>query len=287
MFNLFKRRELKTIDKNSTDTLLENFSSLGVTNDENGIVVSFTTFPQRIEEVKYTVYSLLNQTYKPAKVILWLTHEEFPNHEEDLPQSLLDLRKNGLTIGWTNNIRSYTKLVPTLKEFPNNPIVTCDDDIYYDTDWLEKLVDTYKANPEYIICHRAHKVKLLRGKLAPYKKWKKKIKDNKPSFSNFLTGVGGVLYPPKSLHNDVLNEELFMQLAPKADDVWFWAMALLNNTKIYIVPNAIREFAHVNPERERGLTDELTLFSFNKKGGNDIQIQKVIEHYPEILDKLI
>ena len=103
---------------------------------------------------------------------------------------------------------------------------------------------------------------------------------------NFLTGVGGVLYPPNCLYKDILNEELFMKLAPKADDVWFWAMAVLNHTKILIAKNWIRELTYVNPERERGLTNEITLFSSNKKGGNDLQIENVINHYPQILEIL-
>ena len=95
------------------------------------------------------------------------------------------------------------------------------------------------------------------------------------------------MYPPDSLYKDVLNENLFMQLAPKADDIWFWAMALLNNTKIHVVQNGIREFAHINPERERGLTDGFTLFAYNKKGGNDIQLNNIFKHYPEISKRLI
>ena len=287
MFNLFKRRELKTIDKNSISELIKNYTDIGISGEKNGVIVSLTSFPPRIDEVEYTIYSLLNQTYKPAKIILWLSYEEFPNRENDLPQSLLNLRKNGLTIGWTNNTCSYKKLIPALKEYPNNPIVTCDDDIYYDSDWLEKLVNEYKTNSECIVCHRAHKVKFQRDKFAPYKRWPKKIKSKKPSFYNFMTGIGGVLYPPDSLYKDVLNENLFMQLAPKADDIWFWAMALLNNTKIHVVQNGIREFAHINPERERGLTDGFTLFAYNKKGGNDIQLNNIFKHYPEISKRLI
>ena len=77
---------------------------------------------------------------------------------------------------------------------------------------------------------------------------------------------------------------LFTELAPKADDVWFWAMALLNNTKIYVTNHHIKALTYVNPERERGLTDQITLFSTNRTGGNDIQIQKVLKHYPQLID---
>ena len=237
-------------------------------------------------EIHYTLYSLLTQTVKPAKVVLWLGTEQFPDGEKDIPQKVLKLKENGLVIEWHKNLRSYTKLVPSLKKYPNNIIVTADDDIYYEKDWLEKLLKSHKENKNCIICHRAHRVKFDREKLAPYKKWPKKIKGGKASYLNFLTGVGGVLYPQNSLHKDVLNEELFTELAPKADDVWFWAMAVLNKTKILVVKDWIRELTYVNPERERGLTDEVTLFSFNKKGGNDLQIEKVLNHYPQIIDIL-
>lgn len=286
MLNLFKKSTLKTIDKNSLDKEIESFKNKGTTGDDEGLIISLTSFPQRMYEIHYTLYSLLTQTVKPAKVVLWLGSEQFPNGEKDIPQKVLKLKENGLVIEWHKNLRSYTKLVPSLKKYPNNIIVTADDDIYYEKDWLEKLLKSHKENKNCIICHRAHRVKFDREKLAPYKKWPKKIKGGKASYLNFLTGVGGVLYPQNSLHKDVLKEELFTELAPKADDVWFWAMAVLNKTKILVVKDWIRELTYVNPERERGLTDEITLFSFNKKGGNDLQIEKVLNHYPQIIDIL-
>lgn len=286
MFNLFKKRPLKTIDKTAVDKEIAQYNVSGVTDDENGIIISLTSFPQRMYEIHFTLYSLLTQTIKPAKVILWLGKEQFPNLEQDIPEKVLKLKENGLTIGWTNNMYSYTKLIPALREYPNNIIVTADDDIYYEKDWLEKLVKAHEKSPNDIICHRAHRIKLNNQGIAPYKKWTKKIRGTKASYLNFLTGVGGVLYLANCLYKDVLNEELFTEIAAKADDVWFWAMSVLNNTKTLVPKNHIQELTYVNPERERGLTDEITLFSSNKKGGNDLQIEKVINHYPQILEIL-
>ena len=286
MFNIFKKSELKTIDKNIVEEKIENFISEGVTNNENDVIVSLTSFPERMYEIHYTLYSLLNQSVKPAKVVLWLAKDQFPNYEEDIPQKVLDLRKNGLDIEWTDNIYSYKKLIPTLSKYPDRIIVTADDDVYYEEDWLKKLLDAYGENKDCVVCHRAHRLKLDKNGIAPYKKWDKKIKNTNPSYKNFFTGIGGVLYPPHSLFKDVLNEKLFTELAPKADDVWFWAMAVLNNTKICVAKNCIKEMTYINPERERGLTNEITLFSQNKKGGNDLQLKQIINHYPQILDLL-
>lgn len=285
MLKLFKKNSLKTINKAEIDKEIESFKSIGITGDDKDLIVSLTSFPQRMYEIHYTLYSLLTQSVKPGKVILWLAKEEFPNLEKDIPQKVLQLKQNGLTINWCTNIFSYKKLIPTLKNYPNNIIVTADDDIFYEKDWLENLIESYKNNENCIICHRAHKIKYAKnGDIAPYKNWTKKIKNIKPSYMNFLTGAGGVLYPANCFYKDILNEQLFLQLSPKADDIWFWTMAILNGTKICVAKNCIKHLTYVNPERERGMTNEVTLFSINKKGGNDVQMQKVINYYPQILE---
>ena len=236
MLNLFKKSPLKTIDKVKVDKEIQAFDLNGTTGDDKDLIISLTSFPERMYEIHYTLYSLLTQSVKPGQVILWLAREQFPNLEKDIPQKVLKLQENGLKIEWTENTYSYKKLIPALEKYPNNVIVTSDDDIFYEKDWLKKLLNGYKDNKNCIVCHRAHKIKLTKGGIAPYKKWKKKINGSKPSYLNFLTGAGGVLYPPSIFYKDVLNKQIFEELAPKADDVWFWAMAVMNNTKIF-VPN--------------------------------------------------
>ena len=90
MVKIFKKSMLKTIDKASLEKAINQFNLSGVS-DDNNIIVSLTSFPQRIYEIHYTIFSLLNQTVKPSKVILWLAKEEFPNLEKDLPDTLLKL----------------------------------------------------------------------------------------------------------------------------------------------------------------------------------------------------
>ena len=208
MLRLFKKTSLQTINKAEIDREIEAFNDIGITGDDKDLIVSLTSYPQRMYDIHYTLYSLLNQSVKPGKVILWLSKEEFPNLEADVPQKVLQLKNNGLTINWCTNTFSYKKLIPTLTNFPNNTIVTADDDIYYEKDWLKILVESHKKNSNCIISHRAHKIKFMKdGTIAPYKKWTKKIRNIKPSFLHFLTGAGGVLYPANCFYKDVLNEK--------------------------------------------------------------------------------
>lgn len=285
--NLFKKKcSLKSIDKPTLDNEISKFNEIGIDNNscrKPRIIVSLTSFPQRMHDIHYCIYSLLRQTLKPDMLILWLAKEQFPNLENDIPKEVLHFQEFGLTIKWCEDLRSYKKLIPTLKEFPEDIIITTDDDIFYDKDCIEKLYKSYLQTPNVISCHRCHRVKIDKnGEISPYKKWKKKISGESISYKNFFTGAGTVLYPPNSLYKDITNIELFTELAPNADDIWFWAMALLNNTQIKVIKNNIKTNTYINPERERGLSGELTLFASNKKGGNDTQMTNILTHYPQL-----
>lgn len=266
---------------------IENFNECGITEtmySSSKIIVSLTTFPPRIHLVYMTIYSLLTQSLKPNKIILYLANEQFPNHEADLPETLLALKKNGLEIAWCEDIKSYKKLVPVLQSYPNDVIITADDDIIYPNNWLEKLLNAHIKNPKIIFAHRVHQITFNeKNEINPYLKWNLCVK--KPEASSLLlpTGGAGVLYPPHSLYIDVSNKNLFMNLAPRADDLWFFAMAKLQGTSINLVSDPIKE-----EELITTLTRTLrkqSLFAENKTQ-NDTQLQAIMTHYPELLQKL-
>ena len=283
--NMVISNELNTV---KLEEEINNLSELGINQTKRTpqLIVSLTSYPERMYDIHYCLYSLLTQSIKPDQLILWLAEEEFSNKEKDIPKKVLNLQKFGLTIKWCNNIKSYKKLIPTLKEYPNDIIVTADDDIFYQRNWLEKLYNAYLEDNQYIYCHNAHKITFEGENIKSYTHWKKSINDNTADFINIAIGCGGILYPPNSLNKDIFNQELFMWLAPNADDMWFWAMAVLNNTKIKIIKAPINQVLYTNPRRELGLSTEHTLYQINLKGGNDLQLKNILEQYPEIKDKL-
>ena len=277
------------INKEKIACEIELFKGLGVTREKRSpqIIVSLTSYPDRIYDIHYCLYSLLNQNFKPDRLILWLSKKEFPNLEEDLPSNILNLKKHGLEVKWTEkNFRSYDKLIQSLKEYPIDIIVTADDDVFYPKDWLESLYENYDG--ENVISHRAHLIGFQSGSIKPYEHWEKEIENDKISILNFPTGVGGVIYPPNVFYKDVLKDEIFLKLSPRADDIWFWGMVVLNNKKIKVLKNGYRRIIYINPERELGLNDDRTLFRENRqKGINDEHFSALLEHYPEIKDKLL
>ena len=280
----------KGINKERIIYDIENFKDSGINEQPRTpkLIVSLTSFPERMYDLHFCLYSLLTQTLKPDEVILWLAAEEFPNKEADLPQKVLQLKDNGLTIKWCENIASYKKLIPAIKEYTNDIIVSADDDIFYPSEWLERLYNSYLKNPDYIHCHRAHKITFdAFGCIEPYEKWKKCIEDKTCSFLNFATTGGGILYPPNCFYKDILNEDIFTQLAPRADDIWFWAMCVLNNKKIKVIENSINQITYTNPARELQIFNEKTLYSTNgAAGGNDEQLKNIFNKYTCLKDKL-
>ena len=277
----------KKFDKTAVDKKLKNFVKYGLTIKKRSprLIVSLTSFPERIPYLCYTIYSLLNQSLLPDEVVLWLAEEQFPNKEKDLPEKLLNLKKNGLKIKWCKDIKSYKKLIPSFVEYPQDIIVTADDDIFYTKDWLKRLYDAYLKNPEYIHCHRARRICFdSENKILPYKNW---TPQTEPSTSvlNFFTGNGGVLYPPKSLYKDIFKEDLFAKLCPTADDIWFWAMAALNGRKINIVENCIFKPLPTDIEKESESSDALVLYKINITQ-NDVQLKNIFEYYPQLFEIL-
>ena len=241
------------------------------------LIVSLTSFPARIKTVNYTIESILLQKKKANLVVLWLATEQFPNKEKDLPKHLLRLTQFGLIIKWCNDIRSYKKLVPALEEYPNDIIVTADDDVWYPPEWLDRLYSSYLKDPTLIHVHRALQVTATDGKINKYLDWGTQIyAPQEPSYCWHITGCGGVLYPPHCLYKDVCKSKEFQSMAADLDDIWFWAMAILQHTRIKIVEQNIYDFEGVF------IVNNQSLWSYNVYDRNDSALEKLMEVYPEL-----
>lgn len=242
---------------------------------ENKIIISITSYPLRINTVHITINSLITQTIKADKIILWLAKEQFPNLEQELPQPLINLKKYNFSIEWYHDIRSYKKLIPALKKYPDAIIVTADDDNIYQSTWLEKLIASYKQHPNDIHAHRVTKFFYHNGFDA--------IGGGSfyanASYLNKLVGVGGVLYPPHCFSQNILNESLMMQLAPTNDDQWFWLHGVLNGVRVRVVEDA------QNTENYVPGTQHIGLNKINDQGNHLFwkDFSRIVNYYPQLI----
>lgn len=199
------------------------------------IIVSLTSFPDRMNTIHMCLRSLLSQKMKPDKIILYLSKEQFENTE--IPKKVLNLKQYGLQIDFCEDLKPHKKYFYAMQEYPKDIVITVDDDVFYRSNLIRDLVEEHKKRKEEIICTRAHKMKFVNGKLLPYKEWDYETIDIQES-SHYLmaTGVGGVLYPPEILPAYTFDKDKIIKLCLFADDVWLKAVEIKAGKKVYAIP---------------------------------------------------
>lgn len=251
------------------------FPNKGITHIKRApkLIVSLTSYPQRINVVPQVIDSLLRQSLKPDLIILWLAEEEFPIQEKSLPKALKRYTKFGLTIKWCSNLKSYKKIIPSLIEYPDDIIVTADDDIRYPENWLESLYSAHLIHPNEIVCHYSYQPYFEKGMTL----YQPKIINNPGLLTKtqIIGSGGGSLFPPHSLHSDTTNIALFKSLAPHNDDYWIWAMAKLNNTPMRLIEDFMDNIVCIDGTQETGLWQ-----SRNQEECGATEFNRIVQKYP-------
>ena len=257
---------------------------------KKNIVVSLTSFPDRIAEVQYAVYSMLCQSVMPEKIILWLSDSQFPNKDADLPSRLLSLLCDFFEIRWCRDMRSYKKLVPFLSECTGKSVVICDDDIFYRKHTLKYLIEAHKKQHDDVICHIGKRMTFdENGILLPYERWSW-CASCQSEKTVLPIGGGTVLYPAPVLEKAQLlgREDLFKKLAFYADDIWFWFSVVSAGFSVTIPKHTYKKMIFVNPEREYGITADFTLAKVNEgKNLNDEQIKNIEAHFGTSIKQIV
>lgn len=242
--------------------------SLDTLNDKKNsvpIVVSLTTIASRLDKVHITLRSVMNQSVKPKKIILWINENDL----NKIPTTLQKLTGDLLEIRTTPHTSSHKKLIPSLIAFPDDTIVTCDDDLIYEKDWLKKLYNTHLKYPTDIIGHKARCIRVDENNEAlDYKKWEYTLQNDFKR--NLMIGEGGILYPPKALHPMITDYELALKLAPKNDDLWFKAMALKNNTNVRLAEEICNSFIPIAGTQKISLKKFNVVKNMNVSQWNDL-----------------
>lgn len=245
------------------------------TNRKEKIIVSLTSFPGRINEVWICIESLMRQTFKPDAIELWLSLKQFPDRV--IPQKLQRYEQRGLRINWVeDDIRSYKKYYYSIQAHPDACIVTVDDDVYYPSDMLQNLITLHERFPRCVCANRVHLIQYGKnGEIKPYRKWKHNYGCKKPTPLPrlFVTGIGGVLYPPLSLDSMVMDIAKAREICPMADDVWLNFSAYRKSTLIVGSGKYNKDFINVGQTQKEKLVAQNVM-----SGGNDKQIEAVIKY---------
>ena len=193
------------------------------------VVLSMTTFPERLDCALLTMECVLRQRARMKAVLLVLSRDQFS--EERLPRALRRLRRRGVTLVFDDgDRRSFKKLLPAMAMFPHDRVITFDDDCLYPKDWVAKLVEGSDHSPGAIIGHFGRELTLSADGTVRHDSWPKATADSHPS-RIFLIGCAGILYPPGSLGEIAFDRDLASETCPTEDDSWFFGCSVLAGTE--------------------------------------------------------
>lgn len=242
------------------------------------VIISLTSFPARLSTIWQCVESLKRQSVTPEKIILYLSKEQVSQSE--LPSSLINEEDNLFEIRMVDgDIRSHKKYYYAMKEFPDKIIVTTDDDVIYPPFMLSCLLEVHFRYPEDVIANYTHVIKHNNDVIAPYIEWYDlPVSQNKidKTDNQIQVGIGGVLYPPKSLNSDALNMDLARELSFLADDLWLYAQTIVGGHRVVKSRLNKNTIIPITIKNDRTLTSENV-----HQNKNDIQFYKLREYYRE------
>ncbi|MBU3207627.1 glycosyltransferase family 2 protein [Clostridium algidicarnis] len=269
--NLFLARVLVPIYYSLTPTKKSGVNK-GI--KEPKVIVSLTSFPPRMNMIWMVLESLLRQTRKPDKIILWLADSQIKS-KDDIDNRVLKMYDRGLEIRFCEDLKSHKKYYYTMKYFKEDIVITVDDDLFYPENMIEKMLDKHYQYPNNIICYRAHKITFKDNSVDKYLNWDYASPNlTGPDELLIPTGGAGALYPPKSLNEEVFNINSIKSLCPNADDIWLKCMGFMNGTKVVKVYPLYSEMFSVFNSDKDGLAKSNVI-----GGENDIQFKNIIDHY--------
>jgi hypothetical protein len=219
--SLLLDEDIKGLREGHIPTPLTTLERLGIIQND---ILKALQCPYHTLTLSYSANDLTGKPRLPSSLYLQL------EKIEDIPYKLYRMKNRGVEfVLCDTSLRSHNKYYHAFKSFPNDCIITIDDDMFYRSDFIENLINNHKKYPDLIITNWAKKISQEKP---IYNCWGE-VNDINVSITLLPIGVAGVLYPPHSMYKDVLDDNLIKKLSITADDVWLTAMALLNGTKKY------------------------------------------------------
>lgn len=108
--------------------------------------MTLTTWHARINNIPAVLESILCQTVKPDIIVINLSYDEII--PENVNQFIQD---NSIIINRMEDCKVYKKLLPTLKQFPHDVVISIDDDFLYPKEMIEEFVSIHKKHPRHPI----------------------------------------------------------------------------------------------------------------------------------------
>ena len=235
------------------------------------IIISFTSYKERFKLLPSLINSIKKQSMLFSKIVLTLS-------EEDKKYYIINNEDNIDVITVKENLKGHKKYFYIMQKYRDYAIITIDDDIYYANDTFESLYNSYLKYPNLVSGRRSHYMTYNKnGEINSYLEWKMEQKNiTKPDFDVFLTGSGGIIYPPDILNiND--NLKFLISKTLTTDDFTLKYLETLKGIPIkWIFNNHLLGIKYINEKVG------LPLYTINRKYNNiiikiiDISIKNIV-----------
>lgn len=216
------------------------------------VIVSFTTLPSRIANLKKTINSFLNQTRLPDEIVI--SFPEYSVREKKkyiIPECLnriIEKNKNSDCFMKTPKITILksdkdwgpaTKFIPILqREFENKKndvlFVIVDDDQIYQRTMISNFIKYHKKFPNAILCNRGRC--LDNSFLYSNSKVVLGPKLDQVKGVDIITGVGGYLLTTKLINKSLWDYTGAPEGAFYMDDIWLSGYFARNSILRYSIP---------------------------------------------------
>lgn len=245
------------------------------------VIVSMTSYPARINTILPAVYSLIDQDRRPERILLWLSEDQFPGRENDLPAELVQVARRCpfFEIRWVQgDLKPHKKYFYVMQEYPDMPVITVDDDAVYQKDMVRVLMKSYRRHPRCVSAMWALEIGFdPDGNPAPFLTWARECDHMKgiPSHRLLPIGVSGVLYPPHAIPECAFDAQAIRRCAEVTDDLWLKVFA------------SHQGYAAVVPEEKfkkqtiKGTQHCALYYTNDFDGNNDAALEKILRHYDE------
>ena len=203
------------------------------------VIVSLSTVPDRINNLRPTIRSLLKQTRPPDEIVLAIPEfsirEQRPYAVPEYVSRLPRLRVLHCRRDWG----PATKFIPIVREElaagrGNTLIMVMDDDRIYPRDALETYLHYNEQLPDAALC--------FRGAAMPQNlDWRnaKMIRASElrePQPAAVITGCGSYLIQPRFFDESLWDYSRAPRGAFYMDDIWISGCLTRRNVKRYVVP---------------------------------------------------
>lgn len=251
------------------------------------IIVSMTSYPKRIRNVAKSVFLLMTkQTRKPDEIHLWLSVQEFPNKEADLPNELITLiGSEAVILHWLPKNTFVHKRHEYFKIARSDDLVfLIDDDVRYSDDLIETVMRAHNLFPNCIVCYNRYPAHVYHGKSIIYGPV---VVSSVPLVNKDRwcgqSMIPAKLYPVECLSDE--NQAIRDRVDPVSDECWFQPWIVYNDIPIFHLNYGWGLDIDPNIRKENGIVGWSHQIESNGLERRDNWLYGVLSSIPKLLEK--